>query len=541
MSLNFLDVFREKISVLSFSKDIDVFLEPAFIKSTFFEISLIQFFPEIFLATSILVLIMHASLLSTMRSLGNILLTKSLTRLCLLIVVLTFVLSTPAVVSGDCNVLLDSSLHTFLAYKNTFIFDSLSQSSKQIVLFGVFFSLFISENIVLRHKINAFEYLILLLCATLGLLFLTSSYDLISLYLAIEVQGLCLYVLAASKKDSSFSLEAGLKYFILGSFSSALFLFGASLLYGCVGTTNFNTLSLFFLDLDLKDFTLGVSLEHAWMCLSIAFFFKIAAAPFHMWSPDVYEGSPTSSTVFFAVVPKIALFTVFIRLFQTAFMAFEELFLFLLLFSAVSSVIIGSFVALRQKKLKRLLAYSSISHVGYLLLAFAANTLESYQSLFFYLIIYMITSLSGWAIVLSLNTDINKNKSKTLGDLAQVSAANPLLGLVSVLTFFSLAGVPPLAGFFAKMDIFISAIGSELYISSVIAILLSVISAFFYVRLVKTMYFENINKNILVFPVTRACSLVMGIGIFCLLFFAVNPSLLLLFTQKMALCLYKFY
>jgi NADH-quinone oxidoreductase subunit N len=155
----------------------------------------------------------------------------------------------------------DQSLYSFLAYNNTFIFDSLAQGSKQIILLGVFFCFFISENIILRHKINAFEYLILLLCATLGLFFLTSAYDLISLYLAIEIQSLCLYVLAASKKDSSFSLEAGLKYFILGSFSSALFLFGSSLLYGCVGTTNFNSFSLFFFNLD--NFFLNISVEHA--------------------------------------------------------------------------------------------------------------------------------------------------------------------------------------------------------------------------------------------------------------------------------------
>jgi NADH:ubiquinone oxidoreductase subunit 2 (subunit N) len=230
-----------------------------------FEVSLVQFFPEIFLATSILVLIMHASLLSTTHTLGNPLLTQSLTRLCLLILALTFLLINPApsVTPKFSNCLSDCSLYAFLAYNNTFIFDVLSQSSKQIILVGVFFSLIISEAMLLRHKINTFEYLILLLCATLGLFFLTSAYDLISLYLAIEVQSLCLYVLAASKKNSSFSLEAGLKYFILGSFSSALFLFGASLLYGCTGTTNFYNFSLFFSSLNLGVFPLEISIEHA--------------------------------------------------------------------------------------------------------------------------------------------------------------------------------------------------------------------------------------------------------------------------------------
>lgn len=209
-----------------------------------FEISLTRFFPEIFLATAILILIIHTSLLTTTRFLGNPLLTRSLIRLCLLVIALTFLLVSQDVSSSISS--LEQALSSVLVYNNTFIFDSLSQSAKQIILIGVFFCLFISENIILKHKINTFEYLLLILCATIGLLFLTSAYDLISLYLAIEVQSLCLYVLAASKKNSSFSLEAGLKYFILGSFSSALFLFGASLLYGCTGSTNFHSFSIFF-------------------------------------------------------------------------------------------------------------------------------------------------------------------------------------------------------------------------------------------------------------------------------------------------------
>lgn len=229
------------------------------------------------------------------------------------------------------------------------------------------------------------------------------------------------------------------------------------------------------------------------------------------------------------------------RLYQAVFITFEELFLFLLLFSSVSSVIFGSFVALRQKKLKRLLAYSSISHVGYLLLAFASNSLEGTQSLFFYLIIYMITSLCAWSIILSLTTVKNESKSKTLADLAQVSASNPLLGVIAILTLFSFAGIPPLAGFFAKMEIFLGALGSDLFLTGIIAILSSVVSAFFYVRLIKTMYFEKIRNNFIVNQITKPCAITMGLGCFALISFSINPTLLLLFAQKMALCLYKFY
>lgn len=226
------------------------------------EISLIQFFPEIFLAISILLLTVHTTLLSTTRFLGYPLLTQSLIKLCFLIFALTLFLITynnvSFIAAFDKNF-----FKSFLAFNNTFIFDSLSQSSKQLLLISVFFCLFISEKVILKNKINTFEYFILLLCATLGLLFLMSAYDLISLYLAIEIQSLCLYVLAASKKKSSFSLEAGLKYFILGSFSSALFLFGASLLYACTGTTNFYSFFLFFSGLNLELFSLQISVEHA--------------------------------------------------------------------------------------------------------------------------------------------------------------------------------------------------------------------------------------------------------------------------------------
>jgi NADH-quinone oxidoreductase subunit N len=315
-------------------------------------------------------------------------------------------------------------------------------------------------------------------------------------------------------------------------------LFGISVLYGCTGTTNFDNFYLLFSGIDRETFLLTAPVEKALIFIAAAFFFKIAAAPFHMWSPDVYEGSPTSSTIFFAVIPKIALFAVFLRLFQTIFSSFEETFLFALIFFSISSVIVGSFVALRQKKLKRLLAYSSISHVGYMLLAFSANSLEGTQSLFFYLIVYMITSVCIWSVVLSLNTTTNMERSKTLIDLASVSNFNPMLGFTAMLAFFSLAGVPPLVGFFAKMEIFVSALGSSLFFASLIAILSSVISSYYYIRLIKTMYFEKREDNSFVFSVTYPCAFAMGLASFFLLYLFLNPTLLLLLTQKMALCLF---
>jgi len=316
--------------------NLNLYMDFSLLHQNFFK----MFLPEVFLATSILILTLYASLVATSKKLGYPLLMKSLGKISLLVLLLTLLIVN------------NNSINFMIVYQNTFIFDLLTSNVKQILLAATIFCLIISEDTLVRQQINNFEYFILILCAILGLMLLVSSYDMISLYLAIELQSLCLYVLAASKKNSSFSTEAGLKYFILGSFSSALLLFGISVLYGCTGTTNFDNFYLLFSGIDRETFLLTAPVEKALIFIAAAFFFKIAAAPFHMWSPDVYEGSPTSSTIFFAVIPKIALFAVFLRLFQTIFSSFEETFLFALIFFSISSVIVGSFVALRQKKIE---------------------------------------------------------------------------------------------------------------------------------------------------------------------------------------------
>jgi len=485
-----------------------------------------MFLPEIFLATSILTLTLHGSFIATSRNLGFPLFMRSFNKLSILVLFLTFIL------------LQNNSIVFLLTYQNTFIFDLLTTNVKQIIIISTIFCLFISEESIIKNRINSFEYFLLILCAILGLVLLISSFDMLSLYLAIEMQSLCLYVLAGSKKESSFSTEAGLKYFILGSFSSSFLLLGISFLYGCTGTINFAHFHLLFSEINNESLILNSLIEKGLILISIVFFFKIAAAPFHMWSPDIYEGSPTSSTIFFAVIPKIALFSIFLRLFQNIFSVFENTFIFFLVLFSITSVIVGSFIALKQKKLKRLLAYSSISHVGYLLLAFASNSIQGTQSLLFYLIIYMLTSLNIWCVILSLNTTKNQINSKTLLDLSAITVSNPLLGITGTLAFFSLAGVPPLVGFFAKMEIFVSAIGSSLFFASLVAILSSVISSFYYIRLIKNIYFEKIQDNFFVFPVDRYCSILLGVTTFFLLYFFYNPCFLLLLSQKMTLCLF---
>ena len=496
------------------------------------------FLPEIFLATSILSLTLYCSLVATSRELGFPVMVKSLNKLCLLVLFFTFLL-----VGNEQGCFQ-------VVYQNTFIFDGLTASSKQVILFFTFVCLLISERSILTHKINNFEYLLLILSAVLGLMLLISSYDLISLYLCIELQSLCLYALAASKKDSSLSTEAGLKYFILGSFSSGLLLFGISLIYGCTGSTSFGSIFLLLASADNSSVTVLIEvLSKALFFISLAFFFKIAAAPLHMWSPDVYEGSPMSSTVFFAVIPKLALFSVFLRFFTVMGPNFSNFLLSLLVFFSLFSAVVGSFGALKQKKLKRLLAYSSVSHVGYLLLAMASCSFEGNQALFLYLIIYMVASVTIWSCVFSVDTFGNRFRAKTLADFAGVASLNPLLALTGMLSFFSLAGVPPLAGFLAKLSIFHAAICSSIILASVLSILTSVVASFYYIRLVKNLYFEPSrvvsslrysHKGVESLPlsVSRECSVVLGVGFFSLVILFAYPTPLFVLSQKMALCLF---
>jgi NADH-quinone oxidoreductase subunit N len=416
---------------------------------------------------------------------------------------------------------------------HTFIHDTLTNNVKLIILFFSFLCVLSSTNYLRDQKLNSFEYFILILFSVFGLILLVSSYDLISVYLAIELQSLSLYVLASFKKDSAFSTEAGLKYFILGALSSGLILFGSSLIYGFCGTTNFEDLGLMMIGLNNID--QGVSLG---LCfIGVGFLFKLAAAPFHMWSPDVYEGAPTTVSTFFAVVPKIGIFTIFLRLFHFSFYEFINYWQQLIILCALISVVIGSFVAIRQRKVKRLLAYSAISHVGYLLIAFSSGTIEGVQALFFYLIIYMITSLVIWNIVSSIEI-VGAPRSRYNTDFSSMVNTNPVLAITTALILFSMAGIPPLAGFSAKLFVFFSAMESSLYFLAIFSILTSVISAFYYIRLVKIMFFEKNEKWVFYKPINQETSLILGFGIMFIIFLFFNPTFLYIITQQMALTLF---
>jgi proton-translocating NADH-quinone oxidoreductase chain N len=483
--------------------------------------------PELFLTTCILILLTYGVIYSTSYYYNYPIISQPTSGLSILTLLLTALL------------LNNNPIPFSIILNNTFIHDTLTTNSKIIVLVFAALCLLTASNYIKTQKINSFEYYILTLFSMLGVILLIGSYDLISAYLAIELQSLALYVMASFKKDSAFSTEAGLKYFILGAFSSGLLLFGSSLIYGFTGTTNFEDLARLLSNLNyLNESMLSVnSILVGITFISAGMLFKLAAAPFHMWSPDVYEGAPTTVSTFFAVVPKLGIFTIFLRLYHYAFYDLVLYWQHTIIWCALASVIVGSFVAIRQKKIKRLLAYSAISHVGYLLIAFSTGTIEGSQALLFYLVVYMVTSINIWNVVVSTET-VGESRPRYNTDFASMVVTNPILAITTALILFSMAGVPPLAGFCAKLFVFFSAIESSLYFIAIIAILTSVISAFYYIRIIKIMFFEKNKKWFFYKSISRETSLVLGFTLFFTIFFFANPTLLFLLTHKMALSLY---
>jgi len=445
---------------------------------------------------------------------------------------------------------LDSSI-----FNNTVVTDYLGYSSKLLLGISCIFCLLIIQQYVLDQKQNNFEYILLFLFAILGIFLLCSSNDLITAYLAIELQSLAFYVLAAFKKNSTFSADAGLKYFILGAFSSSLFLFGSSIIYGVTGTTNFE---------DFKDLFFGISPGHtslvsglnegnvpiyfeapfdtsllnfALVFILASLFFKLALAPFHLWSPDVYEGSLSSSTFFFAVVPKLGIFVLMLRIFYYSFYCFIDNWRYYVVIIAILSIVIGSFVGLEQRKLKSLLADSSISHMGYSLLAFTTGTFEGIQMLLCYLIIYMCSGLCIWSIFLLTRLKLGyvQKQNKDLTDFVLLSKSNKTLAIFLTTVLLSVAGFPPMIGFLVKIGVFLASIESSMYFIALISILCSVISTFYYIRIVKILFFEKVLVGKLYYPIKTQRAVIVTLLFYLLLFLFINPTLLYLFSQKISL------
>jgi NADH-quinone oxidoreductase subunit N len=420
---------------------------------------------------------------------------------------------------------------------NLLIIDPFTNFMKAVVLLSSIFCILMSMNYLEFKKVNTFEYFILLLLATLGMLCLISSYDLMSLYMSIELMSLSFYILAAYKRNSEFSGEAGLKYFILGAFSSGLLLFGSSMIYGFTGLTNFEDLAKVLTGINgIASSTSYSGILIGIIFVAVALLFKIAAAPFHMWSPDVYEGAPTPVTAFFSTVPKIAIFALFLRIFFYTFYDFIFFWQQIFIFCAILSMVIGSLGALYQKRLKRFMAYSGITNVGYMLIGLASGTIDSMLGLLIYLIIYIVMTIGFFSFILGTRNQ-NSNLNTYISDLTNLGKVNPALAFSVTLIMFSMVGLPPLAGFFGKLYLFLAAIQSELYSVAIIGVMSSVVAAFYYIRIIKVMFFGTSNVYISYMKMDRLNSIILSTCVFFLIFFFAYPHPFLMSSHKISLLL----
>jgi NADH-quinone oxidoreductase subunit N len=369
-----------------------------------------------------------------------------------------------------------------MAFGGSFVLDDFARVLKVLTLTGSAATVILSLNYMAAEKIEKFEFPILILLSTTGMLMLISAADLIALYLGLELMSLALYVVAASHRDNVRSTEAGLKYFVLGALSSGMLLYGASLIYGFTGTVSFAGIAK-------AAGQGGIGLTFGLVFLFAGFCFKVSAVPFHMWTPDVYEGAPTPVTAFFAAAPKIAAMAIFVRAPITAFPAITPQWQQIVVFVAIASMLLGSFAAIGQRNIKRLMAYSSIGHMGFALVGLAAGTVEGVQGVIVYMAIYLAMTLGTFACILSMRR--GGEMVEQISDLSGLARTNPMMGFVLAMLMFSLAGIPPLAGFFAKYYVFVAAINANLYALAVIGVLASVVGCYYYLMIVKVMYFDE--------------------------------------------------
>jgi NADH-quinone oxidoreductase subunit N len=560
----------------------------------------IVIFPELFLGISIIYLTLHSTFLAIQKDYP--LIQSSVLYLSVLILIFASYL----VYNEHLSVVEISCLN------NTYVSDYMSFIVKLLIGTLAVFCILMMHSYVLNQQINNFEYFLLFLFSVLGLFLLCSSNDLLTSYLAIELQSLSFYVLAAFKKNSTFSVDAGVKYFILGAFASSMFLFGASLIYGLTGSISFDDFQILFLNavpgkaVSIVEFyssleelfqTAGLSIygdypnlmwvisdeenyfvryvdcqyelrsvyanycflensnqvsgfsqsffdvgliKFALIFILIALFFKLTVAPFHIWAPDVYEGSPSSSTFFFSVVPKLAIFVLLVRIFYFSFYGFVDSWRHFIVLVVIFSIMVGSFGGLEQRKLKTLLVYSTISHMGYSLIAFSAGTFESLQMLLSYLMVYSFSGLCIWSIFMltKLKTDYTQKQNKDLTDLVLLGKSNYMLAIFFTTVLFSVAGFPPMIGFLVKMGIFLTAIEVSMYFVALISILCSVVGTFYYIRLIKILYFEKVLVGKLYHPINSQSSMLITLLFFFLLFLFFNPTLLFLISHKLSLLVF---
>ena len=427
--------------------------------------TIVYILPELFLSIAIMFLLMLGVFIKKSFKLVNLLTILSL------IFAIALVLNQPNEIIKIFN--------------GSYIIDKLSIFMKVLTLLFCVFVLLLSKDYIKNNSIDKIEYPIIILASTLGMILMISSYDLIVFYLGLELQSLCLYILASFKRDDERSTEAGLKYFVLSALASGLLLYGCSLIYGFTGSTNFEIISE-----NLSEGNTGAVFGMVFIIVGLAF--KVSAVPFHMWTPDVYEGSPTSVTSFFALVPKIAALTVFIRFMYVPFINVISHWQTIIIFLSIASMILGAVAAIGQSNIKRLMAYSSIGHMGYALAGLAPGTNAGIHSTIIYLTIYLVMNLGAFGCIFMMKRE-NVFYEK-INDLSGLSKNHPMLALGFLIILFSLAGMPPLAGFFAKFYIFMAVIEAKMYTLAIIGLVTTVVSAFYYLRIIKVIYFDEPNE-----------------------------------------------
>ena len=478
--------------------------------------------PEFFLTTILLFLLLFGIFFKKNQNNQKILVNKNLNTIIIYLLLILVILTL------NIQNILGTSMNGVL------IIDHLSQFIKIILIICTIICFFIQKQYLIQQKIYSYEISILMLISLLGLMLLVSSNNFITLYLAIELQSLSFYILTASQKKSILSIESALKYFILGSIASGFILFGSSIIYGILGSLNFSNIFLIISNINfLENTDLLLGILYGFIFIITGILFKIGAAPFHFWLPDVYEGSPNNITAFFAITPKIAFIGILIRFYFDIFSDisfFLETFFYII---AILSMFIGSLASLQQKKIKRLLAYSSISHVGFILIGFTSNLLNSIPFILLYIIIYILMSINLWTSYITLN--INKKPIKYLTELSSIYTINKLLAIIFIINIFSLAGIPPLAGFFSKLFIFFSAIKANYFNLVFFAIFISIISSFYYLKIIKIIYFEKIVKKLYISQINKTQSIILLINTQFILFLFIFPNLILIPLNKIYL------
>ncbi len=397
-----------------------------------------------------------------------------------------------------------------VTFGGSFVVDNFARYLKILALTGSAAAIVMSLDYAKRERQERFEYSVLILLATLGMLMLISANDLIALYLGLELMSLPLYVVAASHRDSLPSTEAGLKYFVLGALSSGMLLYGASLIYGFTGTVSFAGIA------QAAGHQGSVGLIFGIVFLFAGFCFKVSAVPFHMWTPDVYQGAPTPITALFASAPKVAGIAMFVRAAVVAFPGITSQWQQILVFVSIASMLLGSFAAIGQRNIKRLMAYSSIGHMGFALVGLAAGTAEGVQGVLVYMAIYITMTLGVFAVILSMRR--SGGMVESIDQFAGLARTNPSAAFFMAMLLFSMAGIPPLAGFFAKFYVFVAAIKAGLYVLAVIGVLASVVGAYYYLLIIKIMYFDEPAEGF--YSVPYELRLVLALcGLFNILFF----------------------